>query len=475
MDLFTRNYWSLYLDFLDQFESLQFKGYSLPYLCHFRSLIKNNTQLMRELENDSIQKKLVNQVTKEKDIQNKFNRFINKHRSKNMNPPKDGKIVLFDIYNLLRFPNETLLKHFKPNETLLFDEKIKNRPQKKLAIPTHDFADYSNNSTTLNNQMKSVQKKANKIYAQNKEHFMIGDKYFQRVFMMQITKIMNRIIEVEQLFEREKIKAVIVPSTHYPECRTLVMIAQEKGIPTICMQHGIISGEHGYLPKIAQIDAVYGSFEVEWFKRKGVDESLLEKVGHPRFDQIFLRKKQSKAHFEKKVRLNPKKKTILVGVRGEQNIDQWREFLRILTNDNSFNLILRDFPNVKHHPLINEFPNLFTAESFHLYDIIHNVDAVVVYSSTIALEAMLAGKPAFILNERFPGYTGYFDSLDKIAQKHPLTLAIKVKQYFTDTSFNKYVNQKREEFLTNAYDQRNVLSINRLLKLIERLTKENES
>lgn len=470
MDTYTKNYWSLYLDFLDIFESLHFEGYSLPYLCHFKSLIKRNKHLNRSLHDDTIYESLYNHVINETDIQDRFDIFRDKHRSDKLNHHIDGKILFYDIYNLLRIPKTFIDEYFSPKNAMFITEITKKRKTNSTALQIQQFIQSTEKIEAKMDIINSVVKKAYQLFSKYQNHMMISDRHFQDIFIKQINKIMRRIIEVTDFLNEEQISCVVVPSTHYPECRTLVMIAQEKGIPTICLQHGIISGEIGYLPQIANVDAVYGQFEVEWYKQKGVKDEHLEIVGHPRFDQRFLKRKVTKSFFEQKLNLDPAKKTILIGVRGEKNIGEWRELIQILSRKDIYNIVVRDFPNVKTHKLSKEFPNVFTAGDFQLYDVINHVDAVVAYSSTIALEAMLIGKPAFILNKHFPSYTGYFDSLGNVVQDSPLKLANKIKKYFNNKSFQNNVHNNRVKFLSFAYGNIDELSSVRLIKLIERLT-----
>ncbi|MDV2583348.1 glycosyltransferase [Alkalibacillus haloalkaliphilus] len=468
-DHYERNYWSLYLDFLKTFKKLEYKGISLPYLCHFKSLFRKNTELLKNLEKTQIYKQLNHKVLKEGEFQKVFNDFVRKHSKKELNPNKNGKVIFHDVYNLLRFPNNTFEKNFNPSDSLMIIERYKRNPN-QTHIPTQYFDEYMSDSSLVKERIKDIEKKAKQIIKRHSNHPMYKEQSFQDVFFDQLTKIIYRIEEAQNLLETVPTACVVVPSAHYFQTRTFVIVAAEKGIPTICMQHGIFSNRFSYLPQVSYIDAVYGQLEKDWLKTKGVMGQRMEVIGHPRFDQIFNGPTKPKSSFQQKLKLDKKKKTILIIIRGKQQLNEWRQFINELSDLDQFNIIIRDYPNVKKHPLIKDFPFLKTTKGFKLYDSIYHSDCVISYSSTVALEAMLAGKPVFLLNKEFPGYSGYFDSLGKLVQEDPSSLAKIVGRYFDDRNLQTYVKEKQGQFLENAYPNRQELSSDRLKQLINRIT-----
>ncbi|WP_101845762.1 hypothetical protein [Halobacillus sp. Marseille-P3879] len=480
MNTYERNYWSLYLDFLDRFEELKYKGISLPYLCHYRSLIKY-APLMKRLDQDAFTLLLKNKVESNADVQARFNRFIKKHTNKNKSKNNKGKIVIHDVYNLIRFPTPVLMKYFSPSSTMIIKDR-KNPPKEKGYvrkekdgnIPVHYFDEFTNDSSSVSAAVKVIQSQAKKIFKSLPNHPLYSDPKFRKVFLMQLKKIIHRVEQANKLFRSETVSCIVVASTHYPESRTLSIVAAKKGIPTVCMQHGIISSEFGYLPKIATVDAVYGTFEKVWYKQKGIEDSAVEVIGHPRFDQIFLNKPIGHGEFVRQLGLEPAKKTVLVVVRGNKDLPRWRKLVEALAKDEKFNILIKDFPSSQPHQLTIDVPQALPSQNLHLYDLLHHVDAVVVYSSTVGLEAMLAGKPVFILNEEFPGYTGYYYGLSGLTHNNPVKLAEIVQRYFNEDTMKTYEKKIREKFLSSAYDTQQ-LSGNRLMRLIDQLTNEDET
>ncbi|WP_010097597.1 spore coat polysaccharide biosynthesis protein SpsB [Ornithinibacillus scapharcae] len=394
------------------------------------------------------------------------------------------------VDSLLRFPEKTFIDYFKPTSTMIIMEgNVQSKKKKKKVntgsnihqnkdtfrqkvvtkginnIPIGYLSSYYINTGKV---IAQVQKKAREILESFKHHPLYKDPHFQRKLLLQISQIIDRIAKVKNFLETVPVSCIVISHPHALN-RILAIAAAEKGIPTICMQHGIISSEFGYLPKIATIDAVYGKFEKDWYMTAGAHEQSIEIIGHPRFDQAFTRPKMTRTKFNKQEGINNNKKTIMVVLRGKQNIDDWRIFLKRITEKLDVNILIKDHPREYNHDLIRDFPSIHFSSMRNLYDIIPNVDCVVAYSSTVGLEAMLHKKPVFILTDKFPGYSGYYDGLGKMTQSDPQRLAEIVIEYFNTIKVDKSAGIQINNFLSKAYPdfsssgERLIQTINRLI------------
>ncbi|MEK5443665.1 hypothetical protein [Fredinandcohnia sp. FSL W7-1320] len=472
MDTYKRNYWSLYLDFIDSFKGLTYKGISLPYLFHFRSLIRKNKELVNALHEESFGKYLKNTVQSTGEVQSIFDSFINLHKRENTMSRKGGKVVLHDVANLLRFPKQTINQHFNPSNTIMLkDRKMittsTNDNNESYGLPVYYLNQFLEKSGVQTEIVKNTQY-AKKIINTYNKHPLFSDTGFQQVLFNQIEKTIKLINGSRKFLNSVPTTCIIFASTHYPESRTLALVAAEKGIPTICMQHGIISSEFGYFPQIATVNAVYGNFEVEWYRQMGVNDQSVEIIGHPRFDLIFRSPSISKNQFQESIGLDPEKKTILMIVRGEKGIDRWRDFIQYLLRKTDVNIIIKDYPSTKPYKLTKESSSVFPSMNIELYDILQYVDVVVTYHSTVGLEAMLADRPAFVLNNEFSAPSGYFNALEKLIQEDPVLLAKQVINYLNGKLVN-YEQRKRMEFLSYAYSL-DTTSGERLKHLVNKLT-----
>ncbi len=471
MNTYEKNYWTVYLDFLDDFANLEYKGYSIVYLCHYGSLIRNNEELIKALHDPAYTESLKNTLNNLTAIQQTFSK--QKAAIQRLhNKKEDGKILLHDVYDLLRFPNDTFYHYFDKRKTLILKDTIPQREEKQylVGLKGYTIQNFDNYKRDVRGSINKLKKEAQTTLSKFPNHLVYNDPTFRSRFFMQIAKIVNRIEEAANLFRKESISTVIVPSTHYPESRTLVFVAAACGIPTICMQHGIIGKEFGYIPKIADVDAVYGPYEMNWYQNNGVNKEDLEIIGHPRFDLIKQVPKLRQEEIKQNLAIDPTKKTILLIIRGQLLLEEWETFLDQLSTNDNVNVIVKDFRYKENHPLQKPHSFVYSSKGYHHYDLFSIADLVVSYASTVALEAMLAKKPVFVLNEPSPGNTDYYDDLGKLIQSDPKQLSTLVSDFFANKDLQSYMENTITEFLSQSYINK-ISSGQRLIRLINRLSK----
>ncbi|KAB8135796.1 hypothetical protein F9U64_11045 [Gracilibacillus oryzae] len=493
MSTFLKNYWSLYYDFIKDFESLKYNGYSLPYLCHLPRYVLHQNRLLNELEGADYSKNIKRNINGPKELQALFNQFVQSHEKKPLTK-NQGKTVI-NMDKLLRFSPETLSK-FDPAKTVILSTMSKKKRKKpkivsnkatveplngvivnqaggkkpkptqktasNILLPVYPLDKYTSD---VKKQVKIIQQQATKMFVKYNDHHIYKDQNFQIWFLQAISDVISCIEMVKKFLQEVKVACIIVPSTHNYKSRILAVVASEAGIPTICMQHGIVSSELGYIPKIATVDAVYGNFEKDMFKKMDVPKNSVEIIGHPRFDQAF-----KKVSIKTKLDTG-KKKSILIALRGAQDDKLWRQFITTIANNKlDLNVFIKNYPSKEPHPLTKEFPFVHSTKKLEIYELFPQVDAVITYSSTVGIEAMLAGKQVFILLEDFRDYSGYYDKLGNLVVKNPIELGNLVTDYFNNTETRRLAENQRKKFLDYIYPVQ-TSSIDRLNNLINRLTK----
>ncbi|GFZ77903.1 spore coat polysaccharide biosynthesis protein SpsB [Compostibacillus humi] len=499
MNTYIQNYWSLYLEFINDFQELIYKGYSLPYLCHFPSLIRKNREVWGSFRNVDFTKELRKKVKDQKEVQELFDQYIKSYKRYAANKNSDGKIVI-QYDSLLRIPKTAMAENFDSEETVLLfpnaPRKNKGKQRDKFKLNSYKPSEYgpesrrmtittvkegyslpayylSSYTADVRKAVYHLQHQAKKIFESKKEHPLYKHTSFQTAFLKQLSAIIQKIEQTKAFLDEVKASCIIVSSTLYFNSRVLVIHAAERGIPTVCLQHGIIGTEFGYIPKMATIDAVYGNYEKDFYKKLGVPERAIEIVGHPRFDQAFTKHSISRLELHEKLGMDCNKKTLLLVVRGNRDIDNWRELIRNVSKTLDINILVRNYPkNNTPHLLTKEFAFVHSSKNFELYDLLRNVNGVVSYSSTVGLEAMLLNKPVFILHLNAPSYTDYYENLGQLFQTNPKKLSKVIIRYFRDPVWQTYAKEKREEFLKYAYPDF-THSGERLKKLINRIKAGN--
>lgn len=499
MNTFQKNYWSLYLDFLKDFEKITYQGFSLPYLCHLPSYLLRNEKLINELHQPQFIKQIKNPIKNKAKIQEAFSKFVESHSKKGENQKPKGKIV-FHFDKLLRIPINSIVNEFDSSEfaVLVNSNSIglsnknqigETRKKKKATVIVHDTIKISKEKIQKSNELQNIRyqmiylkdyftpceadvlekkKEAIQILNTHSKHRLYREQEFKRWLLNSMESVIHYINMAKNFLNKNQVSCLVVSTTHSYINRILSVVASERGIPTVCMQHGIIASELGFIPKIAKVDAVYGYFEKNFFTQLKVPDNSVDIIGHPRFDDIRNTSTMTKSTFYKKLGLDLNWKTILMIVRGENDIDKWRTFIQSISKKMKVNILIKNYPSTKPHALTKEFTFVKPTLNLHLYEILPHVDAVVAYPSTVALEAMLCQKHVFILNKNFLGYTNYYLGLGEFVRSKPEKLARQVYQYFNDANVRRVAEEKRKKFLKHAYPS-NEKSIKRLKSLIYKL------
>ncbi|SER76187.1 Lipid-A-disaccharide synthetase [Gracilibacillus ureilyticus] len=475
MNTYTQNYWSFYMNYLKDFESLEYKGYKLSYLIHFPSLVRKHKEFWARLSDPEFSK-IVKKQFSAKEVQQDFNRYIRSLKPTRISGSKYGKTV-FIADRLLRFPKETFTKYFPRKETMVVITSNKSDKSQlerdnaayyeRMGMPFQYLSKYKRK---VHGSRTQIMLQLDRLFKKYKTNFIYRDEMFQNTFRVKIDATIKLLEMAEHLIDAEPIGCFVISSpNHYG--RVVAFAAAKKGIPTVCMQHGIIGNELGYIPKVATVDALYGQFDVDWYLQRGAKPGSLAIIGHPRFDQALKKAKYSRSRFAQLLGIDKSKKTLLLIVRESRNLKKWQQLIQQISKQLNVNILLRDFENDKVHPLMKQFPEIRSTKSMQLYDLLPRVDAVVSYTSTVALEAMLVGTPCYIMHSTIPGYSGYYDSLSPFIQKDPVPLSKLIIRFFEDGKQRQYAEAKRKKFLSYAYPQ-GVPSGKKLKKLIDRLKQQ---
>src|SRR5690625_1192291 len=138
------------------------------------------------------------------------------------------------------------------NNIVIDGKKIKKK-QTPLRSMINDIPVYylSNYKTDIEKAVIQIQNQAKVIIKSYKAHHLYTDVHFQTWLLNNIAAVVEQIEMSHQFLQDISASCIIVSTTHSYKSRILALVAMEKGIPTICMQHGIISSELGYIPKIA--------------------------------------------------------------------------------------------------------------------------------------------------------------------------------------------------------------------------------
>jgi hypothetical protein len=249
------------------------------------------------------------------------------------------------------------------------------------------------------------------------------------------------------------------------EGRFCVKYGKKHNIPTICIQHGSIAGEPMDGEHIVDHYLLYGNKAKQYLIEIGNKTETLKVFGAPYLDdEIFNKKSNEDTLIELDLKL--KSNTILVALSGPGHCTTFEHFNQIVISlvqfakaNTKVNMIfkLHRKDSIKNYePIFNQIgyscPIIESTDTRFPNDIFFwlNVsDVLITGSSTVALEAMLKGKPVVTVD-----YQNQYQNIDFIdlncthhvseeTQLSP-TISIALKQSGADEiSFNakQYINE----------------------------------
>jgi hypothetical protein len=470
VNTFFKHYWSLFIDFIDDFQEIKYKGIPLPLFPAFHLYIDDKINAHMKME--SFGETLRNKIQEENQIQPHFDRFLNTIMAQNSNVKKEGKILIHDG-DWLRFPPDYLSTFDKSKTEFLFSVKMKNSRSYRTYIQNleklgtvHILDNYRDDVTGVTNELI---KNTQSLFSRYHDHPVYANKNFQNKFIEDIPLMVDLLTAYDNFFNKVDISCVIVGNTKGMFSRILSLMAKSKGILSICTQHGIIGNELGYMPAFASKYAVFGPYEQRWYQQQGVSSNSIEITGHPRFDSIFTRKHISKTEFCKNLQISPEKYIVFIASNLTSRITNWAIFFHQLAKNPQLTIIIKPHPaeakklGINHYKAISstissKYPSVhLVPPSMDLYHIIANADIVVQELSTVGLEALLFGKPVFslrkeeyyVINDRY-----YYENLAKFTHYDPVKLAKMIIFYLENNDIKKEYTTIKEDFLADSYPQK---------------------
>ena len=228
------------------------------------------------------------------------------------------------------------------------------------------------------------------------------------------------------------------------ENKTSATVARKLGIKSLVIQHGLLSHPIDCLPLRADKIAVWGEGMADWFIRHGIAAERVPVTGCPRFDRYFAEPKRSKEEIYKRLNIEPTPKTVVLAAQwssrrslftnmalDDQDIVELSQFVfECIREVPGAKLLIKFAPSDRiskiHIEMLKEAAGdeiIFVTDADPSY-VLTICDVLVTFSSTMALEAMILGKPAIIIDFRGKNLYNPFAELGK-------PLIVSTKEEFT--------------------------------------------
>jgi glycosyltransferase involved in cell wall biosynthesis len=265
------------------------------------------------------------------------------------------------------------------------------------------------------NFKRSIQYNGSALFDLLKHDFNILFKY--RVF----TAILY-IELVKRAIEATNPKTIVIICEYCIFGRAAVIAGKIKGIPTLAIQHGIITPTHpGCIFNkedkdkiiLPDLTCVYGQYHYDLLTKDSIYEpDQVIVTGQPRYDILYnIDKTYSKKRFLEKYGINPEHKIVLWttqshGMSDEENAKNLVAMFKAMQNLKNTTLILKQHPGErkKDTKQIKQYLNAYKINALlmdkksNTYEQIFVCDLVITKNSTTAMEAVALNKPVIVLN-----------------------------------------------------------------------------
>lgn len=391
MEADSLGYWRLYLAFIDGLGSLRYRGIPLALVANFykllspASLARLRTVESRRSEADQSR------------IQPEFERRITSLLEPAGRKERSRRVALCPI--VLRFPEAVFDEYFHPDKSVILADYAVRQAH---GLPVHSLR---TDARDCAERVEVLVREARRLFARLTEHPELADADLQNRFLADLPEMVRLIDQADRYMRDSSPAVVVLGTTELMLPRVLALAARRRGVPSICLQHGLIVVEEAYMPVFADVTGVYGPADLDWYARRGVRRSRLAVMGHPRYDAHRTSPGMPAAELVARIGFEPEERRVLVATQPHVADEQLGRLVRLLARNEQNRIVLKPHPleersgkAVRHTGLAGEFSNVtLLPRGFQLQDVLRHMDVVIVESSTVGLEALLAGCDLLIL------------------------------------------------------------------------------
>jgi len=277
---------------------------------------------------------------------------------------------------------------------------------------------------------------------------------------------------LREIIKESRVKRTVVWNDILEPGRTMISVSRQLEIPSLLIQDGIYVGgirvgEKLYADKIA----VWGEASKKQVMKWGNSESRIFITGNPEYDKVINVKSASTENKGKMIVFV----TQMVDYYSSRSTDTNEQIIDILyftmKRIGRSRLVIKVHPGEKvrkYQALIKNrnYENVKVIKKIDLFALLKKCSILITHSSTVALEAMILGKPVMIVN-----LTGELDGVPYVQSGAALGVYNEEDVYPTLTDFfnnpdiqNKLKNGRKQFVETNiVLDGKTIIRVNNLL------------
>lgn len=421
MDREADSYWSLYLDFVDAMGDLRVRGIPLALVGPFHKYVGESSGQRLSSGGGQAEPagRPVSGCREERRtggaspglplrrIQPAFESRINRLMLPAPVRSKGTRVAL--CTSLLRFPESVYYEYFRPEKAvILADYAVRGRNGTRHGLPVHNLREYGGDGSR---RAQASVMQAEKRFRRLSGHPSLADGAIKERFLADIPEMVRLIDQADRYMKDQPPACLVIGTTELMITRVLALAARRRGVPAICLQHGVIALEQSYMPVFADLQAVYGPADLAWYAERGVSRRRLAVTGHPRYDPIFTSPRAPAAAVAARLGLPPGERCVLVATQPHLPEERIDGLIRLLARNRRVRVLLKPHPlelltgkTAAHSRWAKAYPNVtLVPPRVGLDELLSLANCVIAESSTVGLEALMAGRPLFVLQGPYSG------------------------------------------------------------------------
>ena len=280
-----------------------------------------------------------------------------------------------------------------------------------------------------------------------------------------------------EIYSREKYKIVLVSDDVNATGRIACLVAKEFNLPSLVIQHGQLQGN-----PVGEVSASFmalnGESERELLVSEGADSKKLVVTGQPRFDNIFNNKfdritscNELGIDSTKKVVIFTAQKPLTEGDMTRTALDCFLDTVRTIENRDKYEFVvtMREDMSLEDLPKDYKKLNLKVIIGGDIHKILACCDVFTTAFSTVAIEAVLLGKPVISVNIGFDEFVDYTGEGVGFRVQDAKYFMPRLEEVLNDREFGKKFEVARKKFVKNYNCSDDGKSTERQIELINKI------
>lgn len=301
--------------------------------------------------------------------------------------------------------------------------------------------------------------------------------YFRRVYTRQFPLQAMECILLRALVERKDVRCIVMASDFHHTGRLIALVGAQMGVPSLVVQHGATMEIDAFGPVTATRMAVWGDISRQWLVDHGAQADRLVVTGPPQFDQLTQRKKteQLRGLVCQRLGLDPDQVVLTLAViqlAGREMVETALEAMEVLTD---FQLVVKLHPGERDEAQLMDLvmglglPNAIAVKHFDIHDLLEISDVVIVWQSTVGLEALILDKPLIAFQFDMPAPVPFAEYGAAVQVRSAEELVNAVRRILTDKELQATLAQGRDSFVRSYIGEADGHATDRVIELIDKL------